>query len=448
MSRCSAPIASSVRLVLQLISAVIRSSPTSAMSPSRPVLNVTEDVGRAKYQAVGLAVLTLGAVQHIGAVAFAQNRLRLLQLPHELHTLGAAAFSDNAIRALEVPPLLQKLRAYAFARNELELVSFSEGVHTIEDGVFQTNRLQTVRLPETLRTIGAYAFADNVIEYISFPESVTAIGPGAFEGNRIEYVKLPPRLEEITDWSFANNPMKEIAMPDSVVRIGHGAFRCSFRSSQSTGRGIVLPPRLREIGQGAFQNCLPIGPITIPPSVHTIGAFAFVGARAHLPDISGAKRIETRAFYQYRGSSIYPNLSPPVLNLSAAEFIGDEAFFQTMGVNSLLFGNSLRHIGDRAFMLLGYEVSLLILPGSLEHIGAGAFATSGIRGDLVLPAKIRHVGDDAFEGAQLSSLFFPASLKHVRAAALPSNGQSFVATTTEIEGDIGHKRVSRYVPQP
>ena len=80
--------------------------------------------------------------------------------------------------------------------------------------------------------------------------------------------------------------------------------------------------------------------------------------------------------------------------------IGDRAFSETGLRGSLVFPEGLKHIGGEVFW--GHDGSLkmltgdLYIPNSVEFIGGGAFKECSFTNELVLPERMVHLGDAAF----------------------------------------------------
>ncbi len=168
---------------------------------------------------------------------------------------------------------------------------------------------------------------------------------------------------------------------------------------------IVLPKRLRGIGNGAFCRTGLTGSITIPEGVTFIGDVAFVDCPlyAEIKFPSTLKRIGISAFQ-------YSKLSGEVHLPEGIEYVGDGAFAGTKVEGSL-------H-----------------LPSSLKTVGGGAFG-AGFTGTLVIPQGVEFTGG-AFEGAQFSHVEIPEGLKVIHGfmfKSVPLQGELLLpSTVTEL----------------
>lgn len=89
-------------------------------------------------------------------------------------------------------------------------------------------------------------------------------------------------------------------------------------------------------------------------------------------------------------------------NLSGALILPDDvvtigaAAFELTNIGSVMFGNKLEIIYDRAFYKCSSLSSELLLPNSLKTIGATTFAQCDLQGKLILPNNLESIGRSAF----------------------------------------------------
>lgn len=200
-------------------------------------------------------------------------------------------------------------------------------------------------------------------------KSVTSIKSGAFEGN-------------------AN--IKSVSLPSSIVNIGNKAFRdctsitsITFRSevevigyqafAGTSITSIALPDSLVSIGQGAFKDT-PLESITLP----------FIGgsresSNAYLGYLFGAS--------SYAGNAAtVPSTLKTVTLTDGAERIPAFAFFGISSLETVTLGKSVSFIGNSAFV--GTSLNSIYLPASVTSVPADADATNspffGLGADTVI----------------------------------------------------------------
>ncbi len=148
----------------------------------------------------------------------------------------------------------------------------------------------------------------------------------------------------------------------------------AFFSLRTLNR-IVLPDSLQRIDNYAFSGCNLTGSLIIPEGVMVIGLDAFSGC-GFLTGI----------------------LSLP----STLQRIGEGAFRNCKFTCELMLPNALTSIGGDAFQICTNLYGPLHLPDNLEEIGSRAFGScSGLRGDLVIPKKMKKIAGQTFQNMNL-----------------------------------------------
>jgi hypothetical protein len=141
---------------------------------------------------------------------------------------------------------------------------------------------------------------------------------------------------------------------------------------------IVLPDKLREIGQAAFDGCSYLsGSLVIPEGVTTIGASAFCGCSG----LTGSLTLPSTLEYIGGGGSA----------------LGLGAFKDCGFVCELKLPEKLKYIGREAFCnCIGFYGDLR-LPSNLTYLGGEAFATcSNLTGSIEIPQTVTQINDNTF----------------------------------------------------
>lgn len=121
-------------------------------------------------------------------------------------------------------------------------------------------------------------------------------------------------------------------------------------------RSIVLPERLKRIGNNALTGCSNLEEVIMPPSVRSLGSSAF----------SSCRRLE------------YVMLS------EGLQEIGDECFSNCENLRHVNIPRSVTEIGDRAFR--GTGLQHVELPHGLLSLGKGVFENTPLT-ELEIPAS-------------------------------------------------------------
>lgn len=146
---------------------------------------------------------------------------------------------------------------------------------------------------------------------------------------------------------------------------------------------IVLPPTIREIGEGAFQYAASLANIQFPDSLETIKKNAFCACESLTPS-----------------SFVFPD---------KLKTIGYQAFRHCKKLaGEIVLPSSIERIEGRAFFC--DNIQKLNFPESLKFIGGLAFSMCNLQGDIVLPDNCRldSLGEQFYGNCELKSVKLPA----------------------------------------
>lgn len=119
---------------------------------------------------------------------------------------GIGAFEDRGITQLVLPARIVHIGARAFAFNKLATLSLPQSVREIGDAAFYRNNLESLSLPQGLTHMGEYAFATNKITgHIALPQSLVTVSRYAFANNAITSLTLGPNVTSLEEAAFADN---------------------------------------------------------------------------------------------------------------------------------------------------------------------------------------------------------------------------------------------------
>ena len=202
------------------------------------------------------------------------------------------------------------------------------------------------------------------------PNNLTSIGQELFsECSALEEVTLPGSLGNISSsyiFSGLTN-LKKVTLGEGITSVGYMMFINCYRLSE-----VSLPSTLKTIGGQAFQNCYSYGDIQLPQNLTTISYYAFC-------------RDNTDAYiYNYQGSyyddngyyhEIYDtiaNVCPRHLEIpSSVTSIGNNAFYNLKGLETVTLNEGLTSIGNNAFY--NTSVRTATFPSTLTSVGSNIF---------------------------------------------------------------------------
>lgn len=186
---------------------------------------------------------------------------------------------------------------------------------------------------------------------------------------------------------------------------------------------VVLPEKLRRVGERAFRNCVNLsGSVIIPEGVTHIGASAFMWCGSltgmlSLPStleyIGGGGAVDIGG--AFNGCKFTCELKLP----TKLRYIGDQAFMDNTGFyGSLNLPEKLEYIGKGAFFNCKNITGSLVIPQSVSFILGGSFEGMGLNGTLTLHDGIAGILENAFSGTPLKGeLSLPKDLVTLGAGA-------------------------------
>ena len=234
-------------------------------------------------------------------------------------------------------------------------------------------------IPEGVNRIGKSALCKlSSFSRLEIPSSVTSIGDAAFNDcGSIDRLDIPD-LEtwiKIDIQGSESNPM------------GHA--RHIFLDGKEMSHDLVIPETATSISAGVFNGCQVITSVSIPPSVKTIGANAFLKC-------DSLERVEIQDVAVWCNIAFENVYSNPMSNTIPEAWWDDQevtVFVNGTPVTQLDVPEGVTSIGDYAFA--GASFDHVIVPNTIVSIGKSAFSHSGLK-EVVLPENMESLGTYAF----------------------------------------------------
>jgi hypothetical protein len=162
-----------------------------------------------------------------------------------------------------------------------------------------------------------------------------------------------------------------------------------------------MPTGLVSIGSSAFDTCISLKSVTIPPTVKTIGNFAFIFC-------SGLTGITIPEGVTSIGNSCFADCSSlaEVGLPSTLATIGTFAFMKCTALSGVTLPEGLVSLPNSAFERCSSLTSVTI-PPSVTQIGNNVFRFCSALAEITIPAAVVGIGDGAFAAcSQLASATF------------------------------------------
>lgn len=219
------------------------------------------------------------------------------------------------------------------------------------------------------------------------------------------------------DAAHSNN-LKKVVLPPSVKTIGDFAFYGCARLTE-----INLPEGLISIGESAFDGCMGLKEIHFPTGLILIGKSAF--ASSGVSEIAFPSTLQTIGDDAFAGCDFITSIALP----NSLSSMGKSAFSGCSGLLSVNIGTGLDTISENAFSYCERLVSVTIsegvktidpyafrgcemltsvsLPVSLEKIEDNAFYQCKMLAEITIPINVNKIGRNVFAGcAALKKIYF------------------------------------------
>lgn len=403
------------------------------------------------------------------------SSLQNIVLPSTLRTIGIRAFNDCAsLKAITIPDRVESIEQYVFFYCNLETVVLGNQVTTIGNSAFANCKsLQTINMPETLTTIGNSAFSGcSKLASIYIPESVNKIENYAFSNSGLRTFTLPQNITIIPNYVFNNcDSLRTITLTPQLTAIEEDAFNScdsvkditinnenetiiatagKFASIQKVTFGdlvtaipdnlfkdkkylkeVKFGKELATIGANAFYNT-GLEKFTLPDQVTTIGEAAFKGNK-QLTEFTLSKSINEIPTEAFAGCIKLDSIGFP----ASIRKVGSKAFDGCDSLRVIELNPELTEIGEYAFYNAGdKKLESITIPAKVKSIGSYAFASCDTLSNITLgeavdsiatyafqkcrclkaitlPAKLRKLEHDVFNGTEIASLNIPDQVTDV-----------------------------------
>lgn len=260
-------------------------------------------------------------VDEIGYSAFENcPGLTSITIPATIEVINGSAFrNDTNLKAVYISDL-KAWCGIQFGRS-----SYTNPLEYAHDLYIDGKLVTDLLIPEGVTEIGYMQFYQGSIKSVSLPEGVTAIRHAAF-GNctDLKQISLPSSLEVIEGSVFSGcSSLEYAAIPPKVKTLEESVFyHCSSL------KGVELPETLTEIKKWAFIECTSLSDFKLPRDLKVVRGNVFYNCHA-LPQLSLTNEMD----------SIYGS-----------------AFYNSTGWKTINLPESLKALGDAAFMCGGLNI--------------------------------------------------------------------------------------------
>ena len=372
---------------------------------------------------------------------------------YSVTSIADYGFESTSITAVTIPASVEKIGFYAFRGTQsLTKLTIQDSTSPIEfvtgyNMSFGTTAKELYIGRDINRTgdFSGERLLENAVK-VTFGPKVTNIPNNLLSGqDNMHTLVIGDGVKTIGDDAFKSDrygePELSVTMGANVERIGARAFQSCFSLKR-----ITLPAKLKTIGSNAFDGTS-ITSLTIPASVTDIEQYAFYSCNQltsiNFEDSDQPVNFVTGYSRSFGGSDkeiyigrdinrtgdfaeacMFANVTKvtfgPKVTAIPNNFMSGQDKMHT-----LIIGDGVKTIGNDAFAGDRYaEPELSVTMGAnVESIGARAFQTCFALKSITLPAKLKTIGSNAFDGTYITSITIPASVTDIEQYAFVSCGQ-------------------------
>lgn len=372
-----------------------------------------------------------------------------------LLSIGDYAFAAcKQLVSLTVPARVTSIGEYAFANlTNLANLTFEDGTESLKIGEYAFayyktmtgssqpcgTYLQEVTFPSRLKKIGQYAFDyafsafnSNVTADVSLvlPEGLEEIGNYAFAHNyRLLSVSLPASLQKLGAYNDATNKLTGMAVFDGCSNMATLSV-AEGNTSFATQDGVLYNAAKTELYFSPKKNQGNEGAIVIPQTILKIWDNAFyqnggILSVSFAGAVSSELTIGANMFYD---CTKLESVALPV----GLETIPQKAFYRCSALTSIIVPWTVKNIQPTAFDTCSKlaEIVFQATPEDETEVSlvfeTCTKTTSVFNGctaltNLALPDRTSSIGNYAFYGLKLTSVYIPKGVELIGDYAFQSN---------------------------
>lgn len=295
-----------------------------------------------------------------------------------------------ALKTLKIPAKVRTINNYAFANCGIETVIFEEGslCQKIGDAVFANCvNLKNINIPESVKTLGNCVFVNCMsLENLDLSQ-FTSVGRTLISGcSSLKSIALPNYITTLSDSYFKNcTSLESCILPENLTKIGMYAFEGCVNL-----KAIEFPESLTSIERFAFRDCQSLVSVTLPSAVKNTGEGVFHGCQNLKEFFLSDNENITIGYGCFEDCK---NLE--TIRLNAKKIKLEEVFLQNTAVSKITISSITES-----------------LTGAYWYNSGRGTWTGSLVNEFVFesPSHLTSVGNNAFAGAQITSLVLPETV--------------------------------------
>lgn len=336
-------------------------------------------------------------VAAIGNYAFANcSGLSMINIPNSVTTIGSEAFCDcSGLTTMIIPKEIISINTSAF-KGCYNILSVSINCSLISPWFSDFSSIKELNFGNEVTMIDKNAFRNCIgLKYVNFPNSIISIGEYAFSGcSNLSSIKLSPSIT-----SIGHNAFSECNINDVKVIVSDFSAFCNNTVMEQIGNSIKKPVTLIDNEGNEVKE------YNIPNDVTSIGNSAFENCSG-LNSITIPNTVTTIGSDAFRGCSGITEITIP----NSVTSIGYSAFYDCQNLSSLTIQSKI--IGSWFSGLS--SIKNLTIGNDVTTISDNAFQNCRGLNSVIIPNGVTSIGNSAFSGCSgLLSLTVGTDVKSI-----------------------------------
>ena len=388
-----------------------------------------------------------------------------LPLDNDVYLMGYTGDECDLVLPNSLSGRTYQIYSHAFESANITSIVIPKGVTKISEYAFRDCSALLRAEIGSLGDIGNYAFSNCInLKTITIGEGAKLIGDFAFENcEALGGVKIPDSVIVIGRWAFNNcYSIKNVTLGSGLTEIEEAAFQCCVSL-----KGIHLPDSVKIVHDYAFNQCHSLSWAKLGAGLETIGTSAFGGRITSVELPKNIQSIGKNAFYSKNlveiinhsslnikvGSTEHGGIARGVFEVHRGDTkaINQNGFiFYTYGgVNYLItyVGEDTEPVlpesyNGQTYVIRRYafynntDITKVTISDKVTSIENNAFDDATNLEYVKLGANVTDIGDKAFTGCAIKSVYIPEGLRNLADNAFDSLAEFVVS-----EGNSVYKSI-------